>query len=268
MKLNNKLQGIREILQFENKWFLLFTRIFFPAQTKIIYKYKGLNILIDHESGDANGAREVLTSNMYRKYLGYLDSKNSLNVLDLGANNGGFPLLLKSESFNIRKVVCIELNPNTFNRLNFNLRFNFGNIGIAENSAVCGTDRNLTLKLGQGGASDNIFSESDSGESDNYRLTGKTIDTIYAEHFKDELIDICKIDIEGAEFDVFQNDFYECLKNCKYIIMEIHHGKQNKRDFILDKLAGLNFQEIDGDNKNDEYHYVHFFVNKNVSSNT
>ena len=43
------------------------------------------------------------------------------NVLDLGANNGGFPLLLHTSGIELKKVVSVEFNPRTFARLNFNL---------------------------------------------------------------------------------------------------------------------------------------------------
>jgi hypothetical protein len=58
-----------------------------------------MQFLTDHDAGDANGAREVITSGMYRDLLSELDLDGRINVLDLGGNNGGFPLLLKAERF-------------------------------------------------------------------------------------------------------------------------------------------------------------------------
>ena len=57
-----------------------------------IYKFNGLEILTDHDAGDTNGAREVLTSPMYRRFLPKMRFEAPANILDLGANNGGFPL--------------------------------------------------------------------------------------------------------------------------------------------------------------------------------
>ncbi len=37
-----------------------------------------------------------------------------INVLDLGASNGGFPLLLHADGIPLKKVVSVEFNRNTF----------------------------------------------------------------------------------------------------------------------------------------------------------
>lgn len=248
--------------QFDNRWFLIMSRLFFPNQSAVIYKYKGLNILIDQFAGDANGAREVLTSNMYRKYLGVLSKEKKLNVLDLGSNNGGFPLLIKSEGFQIAKVVCLELNPKTAIRLKFNIEHNFESNAFALNQAICGSNRILSINLSEGGANDNIFNNYQSTDTNNFQVTGKTFNNIFTEFFADEIIDICKMDIEGAEFEVFSND--ECSKiiNCRQLLIEIHQNNENNRTIIQDKLKSFGFEEIDGENKVGNNHFVHSFVNK------
>src|SRR5205085_4304690 len=102
-------------------------------------------------------AREVLTSPMYRELLKKLRLPKRISVFDLGSNNGGFPLLLKSEGFDFEKLVCVELNPNTFNRLEFNLSRNFGSESTALNLAVAGSTGTLSADLGAGSTSDNIY---------------------------------------------------------------------------------------------------------------
>lgn len=264
MWVTNKIRGLKEIWQFENRWYLALTRTLFSKESVSIYRYKGLEILIDHSAGDANGAREVLTSEMYRQFLPQIGKERKINVLDLGANNGGFPLLLKSEGFFIKKVVSVELNPNTFSRLNFNLERNFREEAIPLNCAVCGTRRPITINLGSGGASDNIYLETNAVASKSYKIEGLTFDDIYAENFGSEKVDICKIDIEGAEFEVLRDGNCKNLKNCQYLLMEIHHEKERNRAEVLEMLKTIGFREIDGESKIDEKHYVHFFINENL----
>lgn len=263
MSISNKIKGLKEIWHFENHWYLAITKFFFPKEEISIYRYKGLKVLIDHSAGDANGAREILTSDMYRMYLNELKLDGKINVLDLGANNGGFPLLLESEGFELNKIVCVELNPNTFSRLRFNLEANFDANVKAINCAVCGTSRELEINLGSGGASDNIYQTQNLANSKTYKVKGKTFNQIYDENFGNESVDICKMDIEGAEFELFDNENSSKIKNCKYLLIEIHHEKDRRREPVLKKLSELNFKEISGEDKKEEKHYVHFFANMN-----
>jgi FkbM family methyltransferase len=262
MSIANKIEGLKQIKRFDNAFYLIFSRIFFPQESINIYKYKGFQILIDHSAGDANGAREILTTEMYRTYLSDLEVKDKLNVLDLGANNGGFPLLLKSEGFEINKVVCVELNPNTFSRLKFNLETNLEADISALNLAVCGTSREIELSLGSGGASDNIYQSQSLPDAKKYKVKGKTFNEIYSDNFGNETVDICKMDVEGAEFEIFENENCDKIGNCKYLLIEIHHEKHQRRETVLNKLKKLNFEEINGENKVEERHYVHLLINQ------
>lgn len=261
MSLKNKIQGLREIWHFDNRWHLTITRVFFPEEKSQFYRYKGLEFLVDHAAGDANGAREVLTSDMYRKYLAQIKNKSKITVLDLGANNGGFPLLLKAEGFDLENIVCVELNPQTFTRLRFNLERNFENNFIALNCAVSGDRREINVRLGGGGAGDNIYDENG---VNSYKIQGLEFDEIYRSSVGEKITDICKIDVEGAEFEIFAgNKFGELLK-CRFLIMEIHHEKERPREVVLRKLKEFGFSEIDGETKDDEKHHVHFFENSTL----
>lgn len=262
MSLKNKLNGIKEIWQFQNHWHLLFNRLFFPNEKINIYRYKNFEILIDHSAGDANGARQVLTSDMYRKFLSKMNLSNSIKVLDLGANNGGFPLLLKSEKFTINKLVCVEFNPKTYSRLVFNIERNLNCDFTPANVALTGKSKTFEVGFGKDSTSDNIFQTNPEGEK--FKIQGQTLDELYTTYFQNEIIDICKIDVEGAEFEVFEKDNYSELKNCKYILMEIHHENETPRAFVQKKIYELGFEELDKDEKTDEFHYVHLFVNKNL----
>ncbi len=150
--------------------------------------------MIDHSSGDVNGARDVLTSDMYRRYLNKLDRNKNITVLDLGANNGGFPLLLKPEKFILEKILCVELNPQTFTRLRFNLEKNFKNNFTALNLAVSGTKREINISLGNSGAGDSIYADNGANP---YIIQGLDFDEIYRSTNGEKITDICKIDAKA-----------------------------------------------------------------------
>lgn len=265
MNFKNKLKGIREIWHFDNRWQLLLTRFFFSDEKINIYRYKGLEILIDHYAGDSNGAREVLTSDMYRRFINRMKLREKNNILDLGTNNGGFPLLLKSENIEISKLVCVELNPQTFSRMKFNIDRNFDCEAHLLNAAVSGENKHLQIEFGVKSTSDNIYRNKSERKEDLQTIEGLTFNELFKRTFKDEIVDICKIDIEGAEFEIFANDECSLITKCRYVLIEIHHEPGFSREVIRDKFNELGFTELQSENKSDELHYVHFFQNKNLA---
>lgn len=263
MNWRNKINGLKEVWSFDNRWWLIFTKIFFPGEKIQIYQYKNLDILIDHAAGDANGAREILTSPMYRRFLPKLKLDQKINVLDLGANNGGFPLLLHSCSVRLKKVVSIELNPKTYVRLRFNLERNLPGEVIALNAAVCGEKCRLKIPLGVGSVSDSIYENNRSDSAPVYEIEGLTLDDIYERYFKGETIDVCKMDIEGAEFDVFLQTNHSSLRHCRYLIMEIHERDGRRASEILPIIEKIGFARQPTEPDSDPS--VHFFINSKTN---
>jgi SAM-dependent methyltransferase len=157
--LKNKLNGIKEMWKFDNRFQLIFNRIFFSGENVSFYRFKNVEFLNDHAAGDSNGARELLTSPMYQSYLETLKFSKPINVLDLGSNNGGFALLLKSNNFEIKKLVCVEVNPETFSRLRFNIERNFDCSLNLLNVAVCGEDKELELSFEKGDVGNSIYQQ-------------------------------------------------------------------------------------------------------------
>jgi FkbM family methyltransferase len=155
--LQNKINGIKEMWKFDNRFQLIFNRIFFPRESVSFYRYKNVEFLNDSSAGDSNGAREILTSPMYQSYLETLQFDTPINVLDLGSNNGGFALLMKLYNFEIKKLVCVEVNPETFSRLRFNLERNFDCDLQLLNVAVCGENKELSLSFEKGDVGNSIY---------------------------------------------------------------------------------------------------------------
>lgn len=266
MSLQNKVRGLKEVWQFDNRLWLTVTKAFFPHERLHIYRYKGLEILSDHAAGDENGAREVLTSPMYRRFFPEMKFGGAaINVLDLGANNGGFPLLLQTVGIRLKKVVSVELNPKTFVRLRFNLERNLPCEVIALNAALCGENGLLEVALGEGGVSDSIY-DNDAGKNGTqvYKIQGLTFDQFCETYFAEEVIDICKIDVEGAEFDVFLQPSHLMLRQCRYLIMEIHERGGRRADEILPAVERLGL--VHQPTPADADQSVHFFVNSQFDS--
>jgi FkbM family methyltransferase len=270
MTIRSKINGLKEIWHFDNRWQLICSRLFFSAEPIDVYRYRGMDILVDHSAGDANGAREILISRMYRQFLEPLRFTAPVTVLDLGANNGGFPLLLHALGIPIKKVVSVELNPNTFSRLRFNLERNLRCEFTALNIGVCGENRELEVTLGSGGAGDNIYQPhaasgpASSNGSKVYRLPGRTLDDIFATALGSDRVDICKMDIEAAEYEVFETPHHQGLAKCRYLIIEIHDRPDRDPQPIYDELTRFGFGEIERTDSSDPN--VHCFVNQRFAS--
>lgn len=182
MSIVTKLAGLRDILRFDNRWELIISRAFF-RRSALIYNYRGMNILVDHAGGDENGTRACITSSMYRQFLGKMNLPHSATLLDIGANGGGFPLLLKSEGISLGRFVCVEMNPQTYSRLFYNIAANFpGGRGVCLNQAATGAAKELKISFGRGNTADSLLADKSADEgATEYTINGTTLDQI-AEH--------------------------------------------------------------------------------------
>jgi len=262
MSLRTKINGLRDVWKFDNRVWLTVAKTLFREEKLQVYRYRGLEVLIDHAAGDANGAREVLTSQMYRRFLPKMKFERAATILDLGASNGGFPLLLKASGIALKKVVSVELNQSTYIRLHFNLTRNLDCEIVALNAALCGARRVLEVPLGDGSVSDNIYGNDSQSDGNVYKVEGFSFDDLYSEHFCGEVIDICKIDVEGAEFEVFERSTHTNLEKCRYLIMEIHESNHRRASKILPEIEKCGFAhqppEVGADRS------VHFFINRGL----
>lgn len=242
MGFADKIDGLKSIWKFDNRWQLLLSRLFFREQGLNIYRLRGMNILVDHQAGDESGTRHVLVSSMYQQFLPQMTFAKPINVLDLGANGGGFALMLKQSGVALKKVVAVEFNPNTYSRLHFNLTQNLDCDIVALNAAAVGEAKSLRLHVGQGGTSDNIYQPLSSENAKTVTIEGLTIDDLYNRYFDGETIDLCKMDIEGAEHEIFSMPYYHALKHARYLILEIHGNDAQKKSVILRALEKLGFK--------------------------
>jgi FkbM family methyltransferase len=261
MSILTKIAGFLSILQFDNRWELIFNRLFFRRNLNV-YKYKGMEILIDHNGGDACGTRLCLVSDMYRQFLGYMSLPDEIIVCDIGANGGGFSLMLKASGLEINKLVCIEMNPNTWSRLMFNINNNFSCKRECLNLAIGGQDRELEVYLGKGSTSDSIFTRQNEGRDlKKYKIPVYTFDHIYKEYYgNNQIIDICKIDIERAEYELFFNTGHNAVKWCRYLLMEIHNNKEKSRNELIHEIREIGFIQTAASQDEE----VYLFENKNL----
>jgi FkbM family methyltransferase len=240
----HKFGGLRLILAFDNWPAVLFARLFDRKTGFVAYRKNGLDILIDHRGDDENGTRMCIATDMYRKYLPFFVLPGPTRVLDLGANGGGFPLMLKIEGVELTRIVCVEMNPMTFQRLQLNLATNLGSRGVAINAAVCGMnpDTEIMLKPSRGGTSNGIYVDRADSSADHVSIRTATLQALYDGYFKDEIVDICKVDIENAEYDLIASSPDDLLRKIRYLVIELHDPSRTPA--LLERIAALGFEEL------------------------
>ncbi|HEY1984426.1 MAG TPA: FkbM family methyltransferase [Terracidiphilus sp.] len=243
MSFKTKIDGARAVLAFDNWPILLLGRLLYRETGLVVYCKKNLEILVDHLGGDENGTRECIVGNMYRKYVPLFHFPEPARVLDIGANGGGFPLMLMLEGVKLASVVSVEMNPVTYSRLLINLTNNIGP-STAINAAVSGADAPATILLtpSRGGTGYAMNSNSASASTPHVAVKTTTLESLCDEYFRGQDIDICKIDIEGAEYDVLDSTHDDLLRRIRYLIIEFHEA--SRTGMVLSRLAELGFSDL------------------------
>lgn len=244
MSVASKIGALRQIWQFDNRWQLLLARFLFRHDPIAIYRLGGLQFAVDHTAGDASGAPEVLTSPMYVDHLTHLRAVQPATILDIGANTGGFPLFLAHHGIGLARVVSVELNPRTCIRLRFNLERNLRCPVTVINAGLCGSTRPLALQLGEGSVADSLYAASFNATGAVTPVPGLTFDDLHARTFGEDVVDICKIDVEFAEYEVMASPGHERLRRCRLLVVEIHEDATHARARVADAIAALGFEAL------------------------
>jgi FkbM family methyltransferase len=247
MRIAQKLSGLKALLQFDNWPMLILARTFDRPTGLITYRKGPLEILVDHHGGDENGTRACLVSDMYRKHLSTLGTARPLSVLDLGANGGGFPLLLLLDGFEVAHAVCVEMNPSTALRLRVNLDTNLNGHAIGINAAVCGAaeEPEILLERSRGSTGLSIYEDRTPETENHVSVPTVTMSALCERHFPDTSIDICKIDIEGAEYDALDATPDAVLNKIRNLIIEFHDPVRTPH--LVSRLQDAGFRETSPD---------------------
>lgn len=243
MAFAQKLHGLVQLLQFDNWPILVLGRLLDRGTGLVVYRKQGLEILVDHRGGDEAGTRMCITCDMYRKHLRDITKAQPMRVLDLGANGGGFPLLLCLEGFSLVEVVCVEMNRSTYFRLVVNLATNLAGAATGINAAVCGVaGSEILLEPSRGSTSLSMTTNRAEASAPHVAVPTTTISTLSDEHFGDQAIDICKMDIEGAEYDALDATPDSVLRRIRNLIIEFHDPARTPAQ--LSRLRQLGFEDV------------------------
>ncbi|PIP94993.1 MAG: hypothetical protein COW00_18140 [Bdellovibrio sp. CG12_big_fil_rev_8_21_14_0_65_39_13] len=189
-----------------------------------------LVIPLSFDQSDLASFREIFFGLEYGEVLKIKDIQT---VCDIGANTGMASLFFLA-NFKISKIVLVEANPALAQKLNEH--FQDDRISV-ENLAIYGERGSLKFNVSA--------DHRNSGISDNQDHSGDAIevssilmeDLLKKHHL--ENVDLLKIDIEGAEFNILEKT-PQAFLSFKFIYIEIH-GDTEKRNTFKSKLIEIGF---------------------------
>jgi len=153
---------------------------------------------------------------------------SSSNILDLGAFHGDFArgMIRGYDS----KVVAVEANPNLYEKLEPLKGITF------INKAISSQNEKIDFYIGNNLEGSSINKKHRNFNEEKVSIEGISLEKLILDN-KLKKIDLIKIDIEGAEIDLFRSTSDERLKNIDQIAVEFH-------DFIPELNIETEVKEI------------------------
>ncbi len=189
-------------------------------------------------------ARDIdrLVYNQFKKFPFWIDTVNFLNkvgiktIIDVGASSG-LATLMFLDLPHVEEIHCFEPDEENYELLIRNTedysivkRYNIGiYYGITEATVVGTGDENPL-----GYMIEDVIEEHDYiwGTT---RYEGKKFKLITLENVIKTSVDLIKLDVEGAEYNIIENS--KLLKQSKYLILSFHnHPKEYVENFITKNL--------------------------------
>jgi FkbM family methyltransferase len=176
---------------------------------------------------------ETWIENVYRIHQGQFFGGGVF--VDVGANIGAVSLFVDSfnkdrEDGNKIKVYAVEPEPNNLYLLNQNIQNNpTENITIVSN-AIWHEEAMVSIS-NRGGNSSIVDLEEDSSE-----VLAITLETLFSTYSIEE-VDVMKIDIEGAEFDLIINTPAETLAKINRLVLEFDKSFDGRFGQMIEKLS-------------------------------
>jgi FkbM family methyltransferase len=172
-------------------------------------------INIRRKTSDVSVAYDIFFTEMYAfPFLNVIPK----NIIDAGANVG-FASIFFANRYKNARIYAIEPETRNFEKLNENVS-SYENI-IPLNAALW--YKSGMLEIANPSAAAWAFQVKESKDSNGDRVKALTISELMA-MYKIDVIDILKVDIEGAEKQVFEFDSQNWLNKVRVIIGETHDG--------------------------------------------
>lgn len=171
--------------------------------------------------------KEVLEGRCYRRPSVRFDVRRGERWLDLGAHIGSFGLYALARG---ASVVCYEPEPDTYRMLSLNME---GRAGVECHRGAVTASCGDTVRLYDAGKGDDRRKTT----RPNPRARGPVVvANVYVGGLRAEAWDGVKMDIEGAEFDILDQDL---LPPCRKLVLEYHSSRDSSASNLKDRIERL-----------------------------
>ncbi|OLY93895.1 methyltransferase, FkbM family [Cnuella takakiae] len=195
------------------------------------FRKKIIHLALRYASSDAKVFNQIFVRNEYgnlvRTFLNHYDGITPVKIVDIGANVGLTAIYLHS-FLPVERYIAIEPAPDNFSFLKRNFMLN--SLDAIEAVQVAIWSKHVTLQQSSdfrdGLQWSTTFIETDAVDKGS-SIMGTTFPALVEKHCLDT-IDILKIDIEGAEFEIFNHTAdFPWLHAVKFLAIELHPEKGN-----------------------------------------
>lgn len=176
------------------------------------YQLRGKPFTVFYET--ERFVKEVMLDGEYDKYLEECKLGKDLIVMDLGCNIGTFSFNILDRS---KKIYAVDASPNCIELLKKTIEYNKLTKIQPITEAVAGT--NDKRHMGGITSTDGDVHFTNAG----YDVDSITLPDLF-EKYKIDYIDLLKIDIEGAEYEIFENPNILKLKDKIGAVVGETHG--------------------------------------------
>ncbi len=233
MSFKTRLKGFAEILSFDNYFGLIGHHLFQPDDRLCVYRFSEFQVVMLKSGGDLNGMRACLATDQYKQFFHRMELDKPLRILDLGAHTGGFIFAFLKHGFAIEKSLSVEQNHQTYSRLSFNMALN--NLQYrckVLHAAAWSKSIELLSSEGVGRTSGRVDTASNSSNDRARIVQAYSLNDLIQMLDEREQIDICKVDVEGAEWEIFSHSSSTTLlfQRCRYLIIEVHPSSDHDMD--------------------------------------
>ena len=179
---------------------------------KIYLPFLGRTLYFRKKTKDKETFKEIFNQNIYNIKLP-IDPKL---IIDAGSNTGFASLFFKIK-YPKAKIISLEIETENVKMIKKNLK-GYQDIEIIQKGLF---NKKSFFKIEDPYHATNSFVIKEVTSGENYDIESITIDEILNSKNEDN-IDILKIDIEGAEKDLFEKNYENWLPKVKIIMVETH----------------------------------------------
>lgn len=162
--------------------------------------------------------------------------KKGMRFLDIGAHIGRYTVRAGLNIGDEGRVIAVEPNSENFKLLVENLRLNSLQNCTPLNIAAYSSDTQLPLYMGVDSAKNSIKEDTGKGYC---TVQAKTLDHVLADAGLDG-VDLIKIDVEGAEYDVLEGLENTLRRGSPVIVVEVLEQDARR---IIQYMHNLNYRE-------------------------